>query len=211
MSRIIPAFALSLAALLLMSCGEPAANNAANKPANAANNAAANTTTSSASADADIKKLMGEIAAALAKNDADAVSKFYADDYHLVTPQGVDQNKTDRIADMKSGATKFDSFAYENINVRTYGDTAVAIATVKAKGVVSNQPRTSDMIATLVFRKMGDGWKVVSGQATPVTAAAAAKPDEKAPANTAAANTNAAKPPPPAANKPAANKPAANK
>jgi len=210
MSRIIPAFALLIATLLLISCGEPAANNAANKPANAANNAAANTASSSASADADIKKLMGEIAAALAKNDADAVSKFYADDYHLVTPQGVDQNKTDRIADMRSGATKFDSFAYENINVRTFGDTAVAIATVKAKGVVSNQPRTSDMIATLVFRKMGDGWKVVSGQATPVTAAAA-KPDEKAPANTANANTNAAKPPPPAVNKPAANKPAANK
>ena len=187
--------------LVLVSCGEPAANNAANKPSNAANNAAANTATSTASADADVKKLMTDLAAALAKNDADAAAKFYSEDYHLITPDGVDQNKAARIADMKSGSTKFESFAYENINVRSYGDTAVAIATVKARGVVSGKPRTSDMIATLVLHKAADGWKVVSGQATAVGAA---------PANTAAnANTNKASNA--ATNAPAANKPAANK
>jgi ketosteroid isomerase-like protein len=85
---------------------------------------------------------------------------------------------------MRSGATKFDSFAYENINVRSYGDTAVAIATVKAKGVVSGKPRTSDMIATLVLHKGADGWKVVSGQATAVAAAATSTASNTA--NTAA-------------------------
>lgn len=181
------------AALVFAAC-EPAANNAttANKPVNAGN-AANSTATSSASADADVKKMMTDIAAALQKNDADAAAKFYADDYHLVTPDGVDQNKTERIADMRSGATKFESFAYENVNVRTYGDTAVAIATVKAKGVVAGKPRTNDMRATLVFRKMADGWKVVSGQATPITAAAA-----PATASNTANTANAAKP---AANK----------
>ena len=182
--------------LILVSCGEPAANNAANRPSNAANNAAANTATSTTSADADVKKLMTDLAAALAKNDADAAAKFYSEDYHLITPDGVDQNKAARIADMKSGSTKFESFAYENINVRSYGDTAVAITTVKAKGVVSGKPRTGDMIATLVLRKAADGWKVVSGQATAVGAS---------PANTATnANTNKA-------SNAATNAPAANK
>jgi len=200
MSRKIILVALAVVtAVMLVSCGEPAANNATNKPANAANNAAANTASSSASADADVKKLMGDLAAALAKNDADTASKFYSEDYHLITPDGVDQNKAARIADMKSGVTKFESFAYENINVRSYGDTAVAIATVKAKGVVSGKPRTSDMIATLVLHKGADGWKVVSGQATAVAAAA--------PASTASntANTAANKPANMAANT-AANK-----
>ena len=199
MSRKILLAALAAAtALMLISCGEPAANNAANKPANWANNAAANTATSTASADADVKKLMGDLAAALAKNDADTASKFYSEDYHLITPDGVDQNKAARIADMRSGATKFDSFAYENINVRSYGDTAVAIATVKAKGVVSGKPRTSDMIATLVLHKGADGWKVVSGQATAVAAAATsaasntAKTAASKPANSAS-NTAANK------------------
>ena len=189
--------------LLLISCGEPTANNAANRPANAANNATSNSTASSASADADIKKLMTELGAVLAKNDADAASKFYADDYHLITPDGVDQDKSARMADMRTGTTKFDTFAYENVRVRTYGDTAVAIATVKATGVVSGKPRTGgEMMATLVFRKMADGWKVVSGQATPVTASTAST---NSASNSAASN---------AANRPgnsAANSPAANR
>lgn len=198
MSRKILVFVMVAAAsLLIVSCGEPAANNAANKPANAANNTAANTT-SSASAEADIKKTMADLATALAKNDADAAAKFYSDDYHLVTAEGVDQDKTARIADMRSGATKFESFTYENIKVRAYGDTAVAICNVKLSGTVSGKAQSGDIIATLVFRKLTDGWKVVSGQATRIGAAAA-------PANSAAntANTSANKSAESAANAPA--------
>jgi Ketosteroid isomerase homolog len=167
-----------VATIVLMSgCGPPATNViSTNKPANSVSTSNTNTAASSASDDADIKKRMADIAAALAKNDPDAAGKFYSDDYHLVTPDGVDQTKTMRIADMRSGATKFESFAYDNVNVRTYGDMAVAIATVKAKGTVSGKPRTTDMRATLVFRKMEDGWKVVSGQATPIAAAGATTP-----------------------------------
>jgi len=184
---------LVAASFLLVSC-EPAPNNtsnATNKPANAANNSTANTA-SSASTEADIKKLMGDIASALAKNDADAASKFYSDDYHLITPEGVDQDRTARIADMRSGATKFDTFSYENIKVRSYGDTAVAIATVKTTGTIGGKPRTGgDIMATLVFRKMGNEWKIVSGQATPVTATAAPAKTGDA-ANAADANKPAA-------------------
>lgn len=178
---------LVAATFLLVSCGDQGAGNAANKPANVANNTApANTAASSASADADVKKLMNDLAVVLAKNDADAAAKFYTEDYHLVTPDGVVQTKSERLADMRSGSTKFDSFSYNDVNVRTYGDTAVAVATVKATGVVAGRPRTSDMRATLVLRKMADGWKVVSGQATPVIAAAA---PTKTDANKPAANT----------------------
>jgi uncharacterized protein (TIGR02246 family) len=181
--------AMLLASLFLLSCGEPAANNTANKPANAVNNAVANTA-STANNEADVKKLMTELGAALAKNDAAAASKFYADDYHLVNPQGVDQTKSARMADMTSGATKFDTFAYENVSVRSYGDTAVAISDVKATGKTNGQPVAASMKVTLALVKMKDGWKVVSGQATPVTGAAAAAPAS----NTAASNTAANKP-----------------
>ena len=196
---------LITASFIFTACDQPANNaNSANKTANAATNANSATATNSATTDADVKKLLNDVAAALAKNDADAVSKFYADDYHLVTPQGVDQTKAERLADMKSGATKFDSFAYDDINVRSYGDTAIAISHVKATGTVSGQPNIRDMRATLVLRKMPDGWKVVSGQATPIMDAAKTATT----ANTATVGNKAAN-----ANKPAnTNKPApANK
>jgi uncharacterized protein (TIGR02246 family) len=194
-SKFLKFLMIGGASLLMISCGAPAANNSANRPANAANNAPSNTAASSASAEADVKKLMTDLAAALAKNDADAAAKFYSEDYHLITPDGIDQSKAARIADIRSGTTKFDSFAYENVNVRSYGDTAVAIATVKARGIVSGKPRTSDMIATLVLHKAADGWKVVSGQATAVApASTTANTANTASSNSAnsASNANAA-------------------
>lgn len=185
------AAALIVSTFFIVSCGDQGGGNATNKPANAANNAA-NATAPAADSSAEIKKMMTEIAAALAKNDADAVAKFYADDYHLVTPQGIDQTKAERLADMKSGKSKFESFEYTDINVRSYGDTAVAISTVKAKGVLSGQPSALEVRATLVFRKTNEGWKVVSGQATPVVAATAPpkSDDKKTDTNKAAAPAN---------------------
>jgi len=184
------AAALIVSTFFIVSCGDQGGGNATNKPANAANNAA-NATAPAADSSAEIKKMMTEIAAALAKNDADAVAKFYADDYHLVTPQGIDQTKAERLADMKSGKSKFESFEYTDINVRSYGDMAVAISTVKAKGVLSGQPSPPEIRATLVFYKTKDGWKVVSGQATPVAATGPAKTDDKkAETNKAAAPAN---------------------
>lgn len=159
--------------LMSISCGQPAATNnaSANRPANNSSNVAT-ASTAPVSHEAEVRRIMTDIAAALAKNDPAAAAKFYAEDYHLVTPQGVDQDKTARMADMTSGTTKFDSFAYENISVRSYGDTAVAIADVKATGKAAGQSVPSNIKATLVFQKTQDGMKVISGQATPVTVSA---------------------------------------
>ena len=48
----------------------------------------------------------------------------------------------------------------------------VAIADVKATGKAAGQNVAPNMKATLVFQKTKDGMKVISGQATPVTASA---------------------------------------
>lgn len=171
MKRLIFWTALVSAALISAGCEQPSTTNSANKPANANANTA--NTAAQTNHEADVKKLLAELAGALAKNDADAAAKFYSDDYHLVNPQGVDQDRSARMSDMKGGSTKFDSFAYENVSVRSYGDTAVAIADVNAKGMANGQPLPGKIKTTLVLHKAKDGWKVVSGQATPVTATAA--------------------------------------
>lgn len=175
MNRLIFFAVVFTASLFAIACQPNTANEAANKPANAAanSNAASSAPTNH---EAAVKPILNDLAVALSKNDADAASKFYADDYHLVTPQGVDQSRDARIADMRSGATKFDSFSYENAQVRSYGpDLAVVIVDVNAKGKAAGRD-VGPMKATLVLYKGKDGWKVVSGQATPVTASAG-KPD----------------------------------
>ena len=174
-TRFFALMNLAAALILLTSCEAPAPNaNQANRPANTVANSNANTAVS-VNHEADVKKLMADLATVLQNNDADAAARYYSDDYHLVTPSGEVEDKAARIADMKSGATRFETFAYDDINVRSYGDIAVAVSRVKTKGKIRGQQQDREMRATLVLRKLPEGWKVVSGQATPITAAAPAK------------------------------------
>lgn len=178
MKRSTLAILALVAGSLVTSCGDQGANTA-NKSANSTNTANTSTSTDNS---AEIKKLMSDLGAALAKNDADAAAKFYSDDYHLITPQGVDQSKAERIADMKSGKSKFESFEYTNVNVKSYGDVAIATSNVVAKGVLSGAT-VSNAIATVVWRKDKDGWKAVMGQATPLaTGATPTRSDQTKPA-----------------------------
>jgi len=183
-------FALLISALMFVnSCGNYAPNvNTANTNANANTNS----TSSPAVVEADVKKMLTDMGAAMSRNDAEALGRFLSDDYRLVSPAGDIQTKEERLSDLRSGATKFESFAYEDVNVRTYGDTAVAIARVNVKGKVRGRD-AGPATATIVFAKTKDGWKVVSGQATPASAPpAGTSPTANTATRTpAAGNTNA--------------------
>ena len=190
---------VTAASLLLVSCGDPGAGNTGNKPANAANsanNATATAPANAAAIEADIKKLLTDTSAALAKNDAAALEKIYNDNYMLVNTDGSVQNRAERLASFKSGETKFDSFAYDEVSVRSNleGTGAVVIMRATASGTNKGKPVQSPIRVTQVWSKTKDGWKMVSGQATPIAAAAA-------PATTAEANKAANTAKPPAANK----------
>ena len=194
---------LVMALLALVSCGGPGAGNAGNRPANAmnsANNAAVAPAANTAAVEADVKKLVNETAAALAKNDVAALEKLYADNYMLVNLDGSIQTRAERLESFKSGETKFESFAYDEVTVRTNpeGTGAVVIARATAKGMNKGKPVASNIRVTQVWAKTKDGWRQASGQATAITAAPAKADDSKMPAANSAANT--AKPPP-AANK----------
>lgn len=184
--RKMPIFIAMLiaASLLTASCETAAPTNttAANKPANAANSAATTAPANSAALEADIKKLVNDTAAALAKNDVAVLEKMYADNYMLVNLDGSIQNKAERIGSFKSGDTKFESFAYDEINVRTNpeGTGAVVIARANAKGMNKGKPVADGPIrVTQVWAKTKDGWQQVSGHAVPIAAAATKADDDK--------------------------------
>lgn len=183
-------FALLIPALMFVnSCNNYAPNaNTANTNANANTNS----TSSPAVVEADVKRVVNDLAAAVSQNDAEAVGRHLSDDYRQVTRAGDILTKEERLNDIRTGVAKFDSFAFEDVMVRTYGDSAVAIARVNAKGKVRGRD-VGPAIATLVFAKATAGWKLVSSQATSASAPA---PGTSPTANTAtktpaAGNTNA--------------------
>ena len=169
---------LVAAAGLFASCGAPASNNAANKPANNANMANAAPPVNTAAIESDVKKLISEYATSTAKNDADAYERMTTDNFMFVSNDGMVQTKAERVASMRSGATKYETLTYDEVNVRANpeGNGAVAICKVTVKGTNMGKPIDSTVRVTQVWSKMKDGWKLASLQATNITG----KPDDKA-------------------------------
>jgi uncharacterized protein (TIGR02246 family) len=168
MKQILAVAVIAFGGLVLMSCGDAVVTpkNTAAAPSNAATTTAP---ASSANAEADIKKMIKDTETALAKNDADALDKIYAPDYSLVNTDGSEQTRAERLASIKSGETKYESFSYSDIKITPYGDTAVASAIATIKGINKGKPLDGKLRVRTVWVKGKDGWRQVSGQATPIT------------------------------------------
>lgn len=113
-----------------------------------------------------VQKTLNEVAAALSRGDANALDPIYADGYTLVSPQGVISNKAQRLAAIKSGEAKVESFTYGDTKIRIYGNAAVVNTnvTIKAAGqTVGPYPTTLTMV------KNGGRWQIVAAQGTPVS------------------------------------------
>lgn len=182
MTKLFLALAMLIAASLMFACGGSGGNNAAApsnaKPANATNTAAA--PADNAANEADIRKLMADGAAALGKNDADAMEKIYADNYMLVNIDGSVQNKSERLAAIKSGDVKYTSFSYSDavVRINPEGTGAVVIAKLSMKGTTKGKSMDGDYRVTHVYAKTKDGWKQVSAQATKIEASAGKTEDK---------------------------------
>lgn len=188
--RKVLIFVMLIAAAVLIACS-PAANNSnySNKPANATNNSAAAPAANSAAIETEIKKAVADMATSLQKGDAAYFEKLYTDTYMFVAPDGSVASGAERIASMKSGGTKYESIRYDDVTVRSNaeGNGAVSISRATVKGVNLGKALDGQFRVTHVWSKTKDGWRLASGQTTPITAAAAE-------ANKTAANSNSAAP-----------------
>gem|GEM_PF-405276 len=192
MKKILIGLMLTVASLLL-ACGDQGMNKAANSSVNNANsNSAAPVNT--AAIEGDIKKLVADYAAGMAKNDVAAWDKITNDNFMFVSNDGSVQTKAERLASMKSGETKYESLTYDDLNVRVKpeGDAALVIGKATVKGMNMGKPIDGVNRVTQVWGKTKDGWKLISLQATAITAKDDKKVDEKkADDKTKPANTKA--------------------
>lgn len=196
---------LIAASFIFISCNSSPSNT---NNANATVNTNVNTAPSAAASEADIKRILGDLSAALSKNDTAALDKIYADDYEFVAPDGQIQTKAQRLDSMRSGELKMESITFDDPHIRLYGDAAVVTAKTTQKSTNKGKDVSGSAVASIVFVRTKDGWRVVHGApTTPVPAGKTATTPAAANAIKPAANTAPANKP--AANAPA-NKPAAN-
>jgi ketosteroid isomerase-like protein len=131
----------------------------------------------SGNAEQEVTQLTDQYIAALKGKDAAALERIWADDLTYINPGGAMLTKAQRLADIQSGANRFDSLEVSDRTVRVYGDTAVMTSLTTMKGQYGGQDASGQYRVTNVFAKRGGGWQIVSLQMTRI----AMPPAEKKP------------------------------
>ncbi|MBX3268308.1 MAG: nuclear transport factor 2 family protein [Acidobacteria bacterium] len=171
-NRLIATALVALSSLVFISCGAPAATNApSNKASNTAGNAAPKAA-DTAAAETEVKKMMDDFSAALNKNDADAIGKFYTDDYSLIDGNGQVQTKASRTEQIRSGKVKLEGVKFGDMKVSMHPTGDAAVVTGKASGKSTTDGKTEDVssMVTWIVVKGADGWKFSRAQITNIKA-----------------------------------------
>jgi ketosteroid isomerase-like protein len=115
----------------------------------------------------EVRQMIEKYRAALLQRDIPALEKIWADDYVFVNASGDVVTKAQRLANVKSGATKLESInEEENITVRVYQNSAVATSRVAIKGKYGGQSTSGQYRSTHVWVKGPEGWQLVANQLT---------------------------------------------
>jgi ketosteroid isomerase-like protein len=115
----------------------------------------------------EVRQMIEKYRTAILQRDVATLEKIWADDYVFVNAAGDVLTKTERLANIKSGATTLDSInEEENVTIRVYQNSAVTTSRVTLKGQYSGQPVSGQYRSTLVWIKGPGGWQLVSNQLT---------------------------------------------
>ena len=113
-----------------------------------------------------VRQLLNEVPTALERADTAALDRIYAENYTLVNEFGELTTKAPRLAAIKSGELKLESVSFDEVNIRLYGNTAVATFRVTQKGQFKGQAIGGQLRATSTYVKMKGRWQLVASQNT---------------------------------------------
>jgi uncharacterized protein (TIGR02246 family) len=113
-----------------------------------------------------VRHVEDEIAAALGHNDADALSTLWGPDYTFVNPAGIVLTGAQRLAMLRSGELKVETYSRDDESIRIYGTTAV----VTYRSTVSAKRKDLDIsshrrVMTVLVKRDGR-WQAVAQQST---------------------------------------------
>ena len=128
-------------------------------------------------AEQEVTQLTDQYITALKGKDTAALERIWGDDLTFINPGGVVLTKAQRLADIQSGANRFDSLETSERTVKVYGDVAVMTSLTTMKGQYGGHEASGQYRVTNVFARRGGAWQIVSLQMTPI----ATPPAEKKP------------------------------
>jgi uncharacterized protein (TIGR02246 family) len=104
---------------------------------------------------------------ARAHADVAALDRLLADGWTVVHGDGTMNTKGEYLADLKSGARKFDGgVVVRDFAVRVYGDTAIAAGLSESKVTINGKPQGGSLRFTRVYVKRDGRWVMIATHAT---------------------------------------------
>lgn len=119
--------------------------------------------------DQHIVELGGRFAEAQQHGDLTTLEALLTDDFRLVGPLGFVLDKQTWLEQFRSGAFKLASLIWEEVEVRDYGQTAIAIGRQTQRASYQGQPADGAFRVTqLAIRRDDDDWKLAGLHFTPI-------------------------------------------
>jgi hypothetical protein len=126
-------------------------------------------TGATADVEATVKKIEQELTDSLLKSDPSAFEKYLSSDYLGIGPDGVTQNKSELMADIKSATLKLESSNLSDIKVQVSDpDVAVVVYRTNDKGTYKGKDITGEYRWLDVFVKRGGKWQIAIDQGTQI-------------------------------------------
>jgi ketosteroid isomerase-like protein len=108
-----------------------------------------------------IKQLEQDMGTAMIAGDVDKLSQIYGDDFVTVGSDHVVVTKQTLLTDFNSFHDKLEWFENGPIDVRVFGNVAVASATVKEKRSRDGKDTSGELVWMDILAKRGGKWLVV--------------------------------------------------
>jgi len=117
----------------------------------------------------EVMQMIEKFRSALVKGDVPTLQQIWANNYVFVNPSGEVLTKEQRLANIRSGATKLEAInQQEDTKIRVYQNSAVSTSRYTLKGQYSGQPTSGQYTVTSVWVKSSERWQLVSTQITAV-------------------------------------------
>jgi ketosteroid isomerase-like protein len=133
-------------------------------------NPSAKATHSTSKAETEIRQAIRDYDGALRRADVTAVQKFWAEEYTFINTRGERLTRADRLANLRTGQTAFDSLAHapQEEKITVYGDVAVYTTLLTIRGLYGGQEQEGSARGLVVWVRRKGQWQQVASQLTAV-------------------------------------------
>lgn len=118
---------------------------------------------------AEILGLGARWAEAEQRADTVALDELAADSFRLVGPLGFVLDKAQWLARYVTGGLATSSLVWDDVEVRDFGDTAIAIGRHTQRATFQGRPTDGQFRGTQVFVRGAAGWRLASVQLSPLS------------------------------------------